>query len=384
MLKVEENTLELIGLAYEAALEPSRWPEFIGKTVQAARARSGFLRLVDYESMHVGLFESVGYDPAFTAAYRDYYVRLDPYSAKWSRAPQGKIMTTDQLASWQERRNTEYHNDYERPQGIKYAVGSTLAKNERYSLQFAVQRGPRAEPFGDDTHTLTTLTVLMPHLERAIRIHRALLDAGAGQALTLEALNHLRLGIILTDLWGHPRFVNRAAENLIARSPGMRLSRQGLTLPRLKDDEQLGRLISAAASVARGEDTAAPGGMRVPLPNRSPLQLQVVPLIAGNTRWDSAFPPGSLAVFIARPGQVRLPWQQLAALYGLTRAEARLAAKLAEGLSLEDAAEALTVSINTARCQLSMAFQKTGVRRQAELVALLLTGLLAHCSDDDR
>lgn len=381
-MRTEETALELIGLAYEAALEPALWPEFLKKTTQATNARSGFLRLVDYESSHVGLFESVGYDPAFTAAYRDYYVRLDPYAAKWSRSPIGALITNDQALSWHERRKTEYHNDYEHPQGVKHAVGCVLAKNDRYDLQFALQRGPRAGSFGEDNEPLAALSAVMPHLARAVRIHRALLDAGARQALSLEALNHLRLGVILTDARGRPHFINRAAESLLALAQGLRITKEGLSLPRARDDEQLRRLIHAAAAVARGEDAAAPGGMRVPLPNGGALQLQVVPLIAGNTRWGSAFPSGSLAVFIARQGQLRLPWQKLAALYGLTRAEARLAAKLADGMSLEDAADALSVSINTARSHLKTVFQKTGVRRQAELVAQLLTGVLAHCTDD--
>lgn len=61
-------------------------------------------------------------------------------------------------------------------------------------------------------------------------------------------------------------------------------------------------------------------------------------------------------------------------MHGFTRAEARLASMLAEGITLEGAAEALSISIHTVRCQLKSVFAKTGVTRQAELVALLLAG----------
>ena len=56
---------------------------------------------------------------------------------------------------------------------------------------------------------------------------------------------------------------------------------------------------------------------------------------------------------------------------GLTAAEARLTAKLLQGLSLADAASALTISTHTARTQLKSIFAKTGVRRQSELLRLL-------------
>lgn len=56
---------------------------------------------------------------------------------------------------------------------------------------------------------------------------------------------------------------------------------------------------------------------------------------------------------------------------GLTAAEGRLAAKLAQGLALNDAASELGVSSHTARTQLKSIFGKTGARRQSELVGML-------------
>jgi DNA-binding CsgD family transcriptional regulator len=56
--------------------------------------------------------------------------------------------------------------------------------------------------------------------------------------------------------------------------------------------------------------------------------------------------------------------------FGLTQAEARLAVRLANE-SLEAAAAGLGVSIVTARNQLKSVYQKTGVHRQGEIIALL-------------
>lgn len=383
-LNTEEQTLGLIGLAYEAALDPSRWTEFLDRTAQACNARSGLLRMVDYDSGRVGLFETVGYDPAYVAAYRDYYVRLDPYAEKWTRAPQGALMTTEQAVSWKTRRKTAFHNEYERPQGVRHAIGCVLAKNDGHDLQFSLQRGPQADSFDDDSETLSILAKVMPHLGRAVRVHRSLQEAGIRANWALEALNRLRCGVIVTDARGHARHINRAADSLLSQSPGVRFGREGLSLPLAQETEQFRRLIHAAANLACGAGAALPGDMRVSLQDGGALQLQVVPLLAEKTRWHSAFPHGTLAIFITRPGQPRLPWKQLVVLHGLTPAEAKLAAKLAEGQSLEEAADMLSISIHTARCQLKAAFQKTGVRRQSELVALLLTGVLSHCADNTR
>ena len=62
----------------------------------------------------------------------------------------------------------------------------------------------------------------------------------------------------------------------------------------------------------------------------------------------------------------------LQAVFGLTKAEARLARELACGDTIEDIAEEHGASISTARVQLKSIFAKTGTSRQAELVALLI------------
>jgi DNA-binding CsgD family transcriptional regulator len=62
----------------------------------------------------------------------------------------------------------------------------------------------------------------------------------------------------------------------------------------------------------------------------------------------------------------------LARVFGLTGAESRLAARLANGSTLNEVAEELGIARETARNQLKAVFAKTGTHRQSELVALLM------------
>lgn len=64
----------------------------------------------------------------------------------------------------------------------------------------------------------------------------------------------------------------------------------------------------------------------------------------------------------------------LEALFGLTAAEARIALALSNGTRLEDIAAENRLALNTVRCYVKQIFAKTGVRRQAELVRLILIG----------
>ena len=60
--------------------------------------------------------------------------------------------------------------------------------------------------------------------------------------------------------------------------------------------------------------------------------------------------------------------------YGLTAAEARLTTFLARGRRLDEAAEDLGITYETARTHLKRIFNKTGAGRQTELVRLVLCG----------
>jgi DNA-binding CsgD family transcriptional regulator len=62
-------------------------------------------------------------------------------------------------------------------------------------------------------------------------------------------------------------------------------------------------------------------------------------------------------------------------VFGLSKAEAQLAALLAAGEELRSAAGQLRITYGTARTRLAQIFQKTDTRRQVELVRLLLTTL---------
>ncbi len=56
---------------------------------------------------------------------------------------------------------------------------------------------------------------------------------------------------------------------------------------------------------------------------------------------------------------------------GLTKAEIALALNLTAGLTMQEAAAARSISYETARTHLRSIFEKTGIRRQAELISLV-------------
>ncbi|MEM8695745.1 MAG: helix-turn-helix transcriptional regulator [Pseudomonadota bacterium] len=59
--------------------------------------------------------------------------------------------------------------------------------------------------------------------------------------------------------------------------------------------------------------------------------------------------------------------------YGLTAAEVKIVESIAEGLSVPDHAAANGISVNTARVHMQRVLEKTGARRQTDLLRLVLT-----------
>ena len=103
------------------------------------------------------------------------------------------------------------------------------------------------------------------------------------------------------------------------------------------------------------------------------LEVIVSPVPRNNDRIGLS---GAAAVlFVSDPESCRkAPFDALRQLYGLTPAEAELAAALAKGQSLTDFAEETGRRVQTVRTTAKLVFAKTETTRQAELVARLLNG----------
>jgi len=229
------------------------------------------------------------------------------------------------------------------------------------------------------------IRIVAPHMARAVQIHRQLAEVTTQKQWVLSTLDHLRVGVILLNAEGKPLHLNRAAERLATGLSGFAARRDGLSVSSATDTARLRRLIADAAGSAMGQNRAPGGCVRVRAAGGSDktLQFQVVPLPLGLSErtWEQSLHGSCVAVFVSVSGGPRLSWTRVAAMHGITRAEARLASMLADGVSLEESAAALLVSIQTVRSQLKSVFAKTGVTRQAELVALLLGDMLTDQVD---
>jgi DNA-binding CsgD family transcriptional regulator len=171
-------------------------------------------------------------------------------------------------------------------------------------------------------------------------------------------LDWLDLGVIIADGAARPIRLNRRAGSIVARGDGLYATPFGITtaIP-----EETGRLRQAIAA-------AATGGTRLRLTRPSgapPLLVTVIPVRGGAA--------SCVALFVMDPDITGTPSPALLQeLFGLTPAEAVFAAEISRGDGMQAVAERLSIAPTTARTHLTRIFEKTGTRRQAELVRLLM------------
>lgn len=125
-------------------------------------------------------------------------------------------------------------------------------------------------------------------------------------------------------------------------------------------EPQEARLLARAIHLQDG------AGVRVGLGSGAALAVTVTPA----TR-ESGAAIRVFAVPLDTGLKAEQPQRGLERAFGLSSSEARVAVCIATGMTPKEAAEDLGIAVSTARTHLLRAFEKTGVRRQADLVGLI-------------
>jgi len=151
---------------------------------------------------------------------------------------------------------------------------------------------------------------------------------------------------------------------------GLRLNKGALCAGSAAQSQRLHGLIASCVAPELG---AARGGLLcIARPEGKPLSLLVAPL--GSAEAPLQPEPAAVAIiFVTVSGETFTPRaEQFRTLFNLTNAEAAFAVEILQGDGIDAAAERLSISRSTARTHLSRLFEKTGTRRQAELVRVLM------------
>ncbi|HTT11210.1 MAG TPA: helix-turn-helix transcriptional regulator [Burkholderiaceae bacterium] len=188
-------------------------------------------------------------------------------------------------------------------------------------------------------------------------------ETGTNAAI-VAALRWLRIGIVVVDPQQRVLSANAAAAETLAQAGHLELQEGHVVGAHQGAGRALAALLAACES-----DPAQPNVALIFAADGSALEMVAV---AGG-----ASPLGRSFVLMLNPTRRTrgASVRALRALYRLTASEARLAAHVASGSTLAEAAADLGIGIATARTHLHHALRKTATRRQAELAALIASSL---------
>jgi DNA-binding CsgD family transcriptional regulator len=384
-----EAAADVIGGIYEAALEPANWPQALSRVAVHLDAASAAAIVIDMAQHEVGFAAVAGMDPGALQDYTDYYVGVDPWNAYLGAHVGGRPYLSQAVMDDRAFERTEFCRDFLRHHDIFHAMGGFAVRDGAMVFLCGVQRPKQRGAFGAED--LRRMTQLFPHLERAARIHRRLMQAGGLADGLTAALDRMPFAAILCDRTARAVWLNRPAEEMVRRGDGLRVAHGRVEAAAGNGvSAELRRLIAGAAAdglhvrrrgAAGGSFEVEEAGGLLPLPRPWPLR----PLAAMVTPLPMPASPIDIALDATRPAAlllvndpdraVQLPTERLAKAFGLTGAEAKLAAALATGTSLSAYAETAQITIGTARWYLKQALAKTGAHRQSELVRHVITAV---------
>lgn len=369
-----ESFDELVSSIYRAAEDPSEWAACLER-IRVALDGSGMTLMHHDASAHRrDIGACVGYGEDSIALYRGYYNQLDP----WGRAlttkdlVSGQVVDGRSLVSKTDVLRTEYYVDFGRHIGSAQSLfGSIESSAERTSL-IIVARAANQPGFTEKDVTL--LRRLMPHLRQAFRLHRRITAADGVRASSCDALDRLPCGVVLVDRRGRPVFVNSVARRIADRRDSVTIDQDGV---RALDAAGTARLARAVARAIDAEYVPANGAMESAftlekISGGAGLRVVVAPVgYQGDGLGREA--GAAAAVFLGDPDRrvIEHP-ERLVDFFGFTRAEARIAAHLADGVTIAGIATILGLKTSTVRWYTKQILQKAGVGTQAQLVSLVL------------
>jgi DNA-binding CsgD family transcriptional regulator len=352
-----------IASVHQAALSPEDWPRALDAATRLFDASGIVLTDIDTDTGSPRSIQTSGHDPALLVAYAGHYAAIDPTIAVGLSGAPGTVYHLREHFADSQMARMEYFQDFLFAFGIADVMATPLDYAPNARLFVSLQRRTRAGSFTSDSHELLkhfmTQMSIAKHTESRLR-------ASAEQHVTLAAgLDAFAAAIFIVDAREQIRHYNAAAGKLLSRGQGVAVRLRRLELGTSALNDRL-RYAVQVASRTLGRATTL-----TLLSASGDVQVLVTPLSPAhelNANWRE---PLALVIISDAQDLALAATAKLRRLYGLTAAESRLVAGLAEGKTLSQIATERNVGLSTLRTQLKAAFGKTGVNRQLDLVRLV-------------
>jgi DNA-binding CsgD family transcriptional regulator/PAS domain-containing protein len=359
---------DLIGLIYDSVADTSRWSVFLEAFVRTTNGKCGTLVINTPEKDGWRFVCFYGWSEEDSRLYADRYAAIDPWRVATEQSAEGEVRTSHQLCSQEELEQSIAYREFYCPRGCDCGFGGIFLRLGSTQSAITMLRAKNEQGLCGERE-VSILRPLMPHLRRAALLHGEVASLRGQLATFTSHLDRYPHAFFLTDSETRVLYANAAAREIAALGNGLKIEngRIRLTAPR-----QSTALLEALGDIAAGRGAPV---RRMDAPRRHPIGPYR--LLIMNVPGSSALPlgvsqPAATILVIDNEASSEPDLTILRELFSLTKAEARITAKLALGRSVEEMATDLGITVETARTHVRRVLSKTSTGRQGELISLVL------------
>lgn len=357
----------LIAHLYDAAIDDALWSGTATRIAETLGSTSTVLKLHG-DNARVNLLECT--DNLMVSereqAWAHDWHRKDLWVDRSVAYGMSRIITDEDLVTREEQARSGFYQEWLRHLDIHHMIGAVFPAADGAIGVLGIHRPQGAGAYRATERRQAAL--VLPHLQRALRLGQRFAAVSHAHAATLQALDKMDTGVLMVDGTGRVIQASSIAERLLRDNAELAFicGRLALRSPALHD--KLTELVRGAMATARGQIAKSGAALAIPRPDRMPLALEVAPLRPAVSAFGEQRP--CVLVFIRDP-EAPIAVARLRELFGFTRTEGVVAAALGRGASLEDIAAGMGIGLATVRTHLKRILAKTGTHRQAEAAALL-------------
>lgn len=357
---------DLIGIVYDAAIDPSRWEDAIERAARFVGGTGGGLFCKDVGVQHAAIPHGVGFQrPLPVELFREIY----PAAAAHFQGDIEEPIATADLIPLDELIRTDFYRQWAEPQGLIDFLSAVVDRTTISAAIFGVFRHREDGIAGEQARR--HMKLIAPHIRRAVLIGRMFEFRAAEVATFTDALDGLDAGMFLVDKGGRLIHANAAGNALLGTcavltSVGGRLAARDMQVDRA--------LREVFASAGQGDAALGTRGIAMPMTgsNGERYVAHALPLTSGARRRAGIVHTAVAALFV-RKALLAMPFaaQTIGDAFKLTPTELRVLLAIVEVGGVPEIASAFGVASTTIRTHVSSLFEKTGAARQADLVRLV-------------
>lgn len=301
-------------------------------------------------------------DSGYVGVYLDTYHQQNAFMQAMLRNSMLRVVAGFEMPEFEDLQQTDFYHLWCRPQGFSHMFGFSLASVGGWSGTLAINLANAPE-----RNQMARLSALLPHIQRLVDGHVLVNQLRSSMTSTLSTLAVVGSGAVLLDRHGRILELNPLAEEILT-SGCLRIFDGRLRADGAGGADAFYCLLHACLT---RPDHA--GGKVELVGACGSVSVHCAPF-AGSVAFPAPQRPAVIVILTDPQQQFRHRLREVQARYGLTQAEAELAEAVFRAGNRKTAAALRGVTDATARAQLSSIFDKTGVRRQTDLIRLLTNG----------